>query len=1334
MAVEDFGMLESYTQQIMQVLDPQLKGEVGGLRKDIGSLERDLTDWKAYSKSYYTNSLKAADHLNDSADAMLGSLDLTRKSVERLITTSISRLNTNADVIHNDLVEVKADVRAISTNTSSIANALTVLDTKIDTLITTLSTVRTTGPQSISAFGGGVVDVNLVSISNPPVLVKEVERSAPPDVNPVPVVSPDLGSIDFSGIYGGFDTLDSTLGDIKNSVEDYLWGYLNDQDGAVDYDDLVNGVSDMFTGFVTDFETSFRTSVIPEFENFFTGFLDGLNDTMNPPGDTTAMAEVPTIPDYSVQLDALDNLIDDFYRDTSKRLDVLHSDMQGNSGAIWARGAADRRESKLQFDDEINAFDEVTNSNKQGNKILSGIWDFFNKNFMEVSAAAIGAAVAAKLDRLHKDTTLIIQATGKNNWDAHKVIGDVNKNIFKTFGRSTFSGEERSAALEQQLRSGMVATKHLEQATEAAITFEKLTGTTVDFAQGWEKSLLITESKADDYLESVALSIDNFSNNFFVSADKLKKAADDYAVTARIFTNDFKGFSKAMDSAVKVMAAQENNNIMSMNPEEFLHHLQTTYVGDWSEADFLRLQRAGIGNGVAFADQLTTDYEGAASRFAEGMQASGEQLAEMLKKGGASGQAARYMFGQLGMSPDEGFSYADEVSQGRWGDFAEQIKDTTFDNNYSQGQVEGEATTRTKEAQNNTVVDKFKNVIDAFGDSSDSWANKVLGALEGVGISGGIAGALTTIIAGKGLSLLGKAATRVIASGAGAGAAGAGAAGAAGAGTGGLGGLIATITGGGGGAGILGKFLGSGKGLISRTGTIGMGNFGGIPRGMGSFGDMARGSNPLGTIGQTTSKAGNFAKNGFSKLAKSPLGEQLQYLASPTNANVASYGGKGSKVVKALGSKGALALSTVETIFDAGIGVNNAKDWLGADDYEATIASGIGGALGGNSKGLSGAVSGALKWGTIGTTIAGPIGTAVGGVLGAALGAIGGENIAKGINKVTGFAGDVNDKVDVWLEDNLGIIGHGLAAAKDSAIDFTKDQLGGLFKGLGSTIGGIKDGFGKIIHGDFLGGIKSIGSGMFQGVKDVGEGITKAYSDVWKDWTTSAKDRISERTKDIKKQSDLADEAQKAADKKTSSVGEQDATKKGAQIKHTGRSAFRATTKPRGMDVDVSKYNAFAFTDTAAEQFIANDTPIDHSADFQTTKKKSAAFVDQLNNNYGEAARLFADNQTSAEQMRRATSSTILDLEPKNPLINTDTDSSKFSSPVVDAITASSTEETMLLRELLAVVKGNGGKGLTAGSSVQAVKPFPASPVKNRGDQRTSNFITNYQGIAMQST
>lgn len=73
------------------------------------------------------------------------------------------------------------------------------------------------------------------------------------------------------------------------------------------------------------------------------------------------------------------------------------------------------------------------------------------------------------------------------------------------------------------------------------------------------------------------------------------------------------------------------------------------------------------------------------------------------------------------------------------------------------------------------------------------------------------------------------------------------------------------------------------------------------------------------------------------------------------------------------------------------------------------MAAGVGAFFGGKDTGWSGAASGAMKWGTIGAaagSIIPGIGTMVGGGLGALLGAIvgfvGGKNLAKGIDWVTG--------------------------------------------------------------------------------------------------------------------------------------------------------------------------------------------------------------------------------------------------------------------------------------------------------------------------------------------
>ena len=170
--------------------------------------------------------------------------------------------------------------------------------------------------------------------------------------------------------------------------------------------------------------------------------------------------------------------------------------------------------------------------------------------------------------------------------------------------------------------------------------------------------------------------------------------------------------------------------------------------------------------------------------------------------------------------------------------------------------------------------------------------------------------------------------------------------------------------------------------------------------------------------------------------------------------------------------------------------VDGVRGWLKAKDWGTSkIAGGIGGALGGMASGLKGAFKNMGKWALVGAGIGlvgGPVGVLTGGLIGAALGAvfgfIGGELIAKGLDKVGKFFKEAWDRVSEFYVRNFKLYISLFDKNLKGVLNYFKVAWDTI-KNVGKSISGFFKKLGK----NFVGFFKKLGksiSGLFGSLKD----------------------------------------------------------------------------------------------------------------------------------------------------------------------------------------------------------------------------------------------------------
>ena len=1319
---DKFGTLEYAAQEILNVKDREVYSEVHDVKGIFADVKNVISDWGSSATRFYSASLNTQSKMMQDLSNISGTIAGLPSSISSSVETALIPVNKN-------VIKISDTLGKINTTLSNMSGANSAMPER-DTLQDNIAPDYSGALNSISDLIGNIRDsINGIG-----------SRSGNQDL--YPDMHSDLESIKeaigaMAESYSsseGFD-LDGFTEAVKSFVADLAEGVAKEIS-----DNLLPGLLNEFSEFVASFTSSFTRSLSDNRKQL----LDLLKREFS--GSSLGHEDLR---EFSDNVDGVEGfqekLIDiqsQFHADTIMWLENIDATLSKKFTALGntVRDSAKYNTGRRDTTDDITSFEGDGNEKISTGKTVGGILSWLKESKIgDYLSTIVGmfmfANIEDQLSTLHKDTTMIIQATGLQRKDATALRSAISRNLKETYGAANVSAADRELYLTEAIKAGMVSQKHLEQATEVAAAYDKLLGTSLDFTQGWAKSLLVSKTDADEYLENVAVAIDDFSNKFFVSAERLQSAAADYAATAKIFSKDNKEFSKAINKAIGLVAAQENNAIQSMDLNEWLNRISTMSIADWSEADINRAHMLGYTNLYELSDRAFTDRDNLGREIAYKMDEIAEDAKRKIQAGGSVSDTEKYILSHV--ADLSAVQVASEA--GQWKGMGDDIT-----KEQQSGMLEASSTEDLAERQNQAAnynnYEKLENIAAYMATDDKGFLGKIYNWLENKGVSPKLAGILGGVVSGfvtKALTGAAKAVLRAVIGG------------------GGFGGVIGAIKGFGG--KILGG-LGSIKGFIGKIGSKLFGGLKGLPGKLGEFG----------------SKIKDFATNFGGKMPDF-IKNSAKWLASPATSKIGQYtaeaatGGIGKKVagkvVGTLGSKAAVGLSIFSALKDAGMGAHKSEEWVGGSDTNSKIAAGFGGLVGGTGSGVGGAIGNGLKWASIGTMIAPGIGTAIGGALGALTGAIGGERIAKGLKKASDFATGINDSVDIWLEENLGIVGKGLVVWKTALLSPLKNTVGGVFKGLGDIFGGFSDGFKQIMEGDFLGGLKTIFKGLLKGIYDLTIGMfVNTAKDIFDSIFKSSKDRAKKRKDEIKQASDEVTKATDEADKKI------DAANKKDRLKHLDSPIFTKNAGRSGYaGAQVSgKLNRYAFSDASASAIAMNDQPLNRASvedDLSSGKywepkvseeTKSLESTDKnftedfINKNRAELAadidkRLSALSDISASDAEALNMSDmsrinslgingmpgspladtakyvgVTDEKRKGPIINIDSDrKDTVAGPIVDSINTNMSAVIALLNKLVEkdTKKETKNKEYPTLASVPSVNRANSTDVLNYGKQ-----------------
>lgn len=619
-------------------------------------------------------------------------------------------------------------------------------------------------------------------------------------------------SIDYSGIY---NDIESQISDLRNSITDSLSGIdlsadldagikeLHDalyamadaraEDDTIDLDGYISDIGNLFRDYTEGMTTEMTAGTAELFTSFLSGFtstvVDSVHDEVdalqNDLGrlDSSLDQNRPVV--SAAYYDNLDDLIGQFHLETIERLDNLDEHFVGGISdlsrsvkrsssstgkALSNLGKSGDSDSSLgglvkAFDDAGDIGDNVST----GSAILGGILDGIKSDIVPLMTGLLSAfSVKEAMETIHKDTTQIIKNTGLQRKEAVALRRSMVSGVFKAYGKGTFLKDDVEAAVDQALRSGAVTQKHLEQATNAVLAYSSLLpDLTLDLSQGWAKQLMVTQRDGEAALENVALSIDTFSNNFYVSASRLEDAVKMYTYSAQIFTNDFKGYSKAMNKMVGLMAAQEDANIQSMDPAEFFNRIAWTNISNLGEADFTRLATEfGISGKELFKmrEELRRNDNTSLARINQMMEYRQQKFQGIdagVQAGGSAAERALEIAGGVWQyAPEQIQQGIIENREGGQTDTYQQSIEEIMADKYGVAGTEEETKAQTASlAEQNQNLDHLEK-IEAwlYGSAEgDGIFAKILDKMSGWGWSGAIVGSITGIATSMATKAAGKA-------------------------------------------------------------------------------------------------------------------------------------------------------------------------------------------------------------------------------------------------------------------------------------------------------------------------------------------------------------------------------------------------------------------------------------------------------------------------------------------------------------------------------------------------------------------------------------------------
>ena len=766
------GTLEYATQEILQTSDVKVLNTLKESNSAFKDVRSTLSSWSGRALRYYDQDTSVHNSILSDLKSLTGVVAGLPGEISSSVSTALVPVKNAQLQLYNQVGAIASEIPKINTSLEAVKTSIQGLSSSLDQINANISNIGSNKPQdtpqvsSVKDFTPDYSDA-INDISD---IVGSIRDS---------ILGFD-GSIDVSSIH---PDLHRDLDKIKGVIEDIANKYKTpegfDLNGfTADVQDLVGNFSEgvvesmvnvmlpemaeQYADFVENFTNSFSEEMERQnnsLVNALTTQTQSLPDQFDFNGAVVALSG-PEVLAIHKQIVDIYELQSQFHTDTITWMENLDGRL---NKSFMSLDTTVRRSGSSSggLADEIDSFDDVSESSKSTGNIVSSIFSLLKESKIgDYLSTIVGmftfANVAEHLDQIHKDTRDIIRVTGLNRDAAVDLRGDVNKNLFNTFGMGTLSADDRETALQEAIRSGAVSKEHFEQIAETTAVYNKLLGTTVDFSQGWAKSLMVTKTNADEYLEAVAIGIDDFSNAFYVSADVLQKSAERYADTARIFTTDMKSFSKAVNSAVQLQAAQEAAAIQSMDIPEWVDHLSKTFVGNWSDADKARLVALGETDFIGFADRALKDQTAAVQSLLPEFREMTQKAKEDVTAGGSAGQVARGLAENVwGMNAIDLASDAEKLDEFE--------KVLTAENVTKNGDISA-IKDRTVQAANNNHWEEISNIASALRDDQDSIPGKILGWLEKNGVSSMAAGIfagiasslLTNIITKLGGKVLGK--------------------------------------------------------------------------------------------------------------------------------------------------------------------------------------------------------------------------------------------------------------------------------------------------------------------------------------------------------------------------------------------------------------------------------------------------------------------------------------------------------------------------------------------------------------------------------------------------